>query len=465
MSQRGRPSYDLSRVDQLEPETIPDVIPQDPSSRAAYARMLAMDAAIYGLPSVYQYAQMYVQAVDRSSPSYTGFDEWLHQREPATADFTTFKTPNVDTLYSNAWLDLSEGPALVRIPQIESRYYTLHFLDMYSNATNLSSRTVGAGGGDFLVVTPEWSGEVPRGVTAFRVATPYMWILMRILVGESAADVERVRALQDAVEIRPTADVGSGSFPAAAPAAAESDWRTFFEALDWVLRANGHPLQEDAYVHRFRSIGIGGGEPLELARLDQSTRGGMEAGFAAAMDVIRNSRAQIGVAIGETGWVTGSAGECGFNYLRRALLNFAGTGGNVIAEKQFFATYGSVSSGPLDGSKFDYVIRFETPPPVRGHWSLTLYPASTGLFYRNEIDRYAIAPTTPGLRHGADGSLTVFIQHERPADAANWLPCPRGEFYLDLRTWEPGPGIRSGDWRPPPVMPVRSRAAAGAGPG
>jgi hypothetical protein len=141
--------YEFAAVDQLQIESRPDVVPEDAGSRTAYARMLAMDAAIYGLPSVYQYAQMYAQAVDDSSPTYTGFDAWLHQRDVTTPDFEAFKTPNVDTLYSNAWLDLTQGPALLRIPKIGSRYYTLHFLDAYSNATNLSSRTVGPDGGTF----------------------------------------------------------------------------------------------------------------------------------------------------------------------------------------------------------------------------------------------------------------------------------------------------------------------------
>ena len=65
-----------------------------------------------------------------------------------------------------------------------------------------------------------------------------------------------------------------------------------------------------------------------------------------------------------------------------------------------------------------------------------------------------IAATTPGIEYGEDGSLTVLIQHERPDNTANWLPAPAGEFYIDLRTWEPGDEVRSGDWRPGAVTPV-----------
>jgi hypothetical protein len=448
--QRG---YELSDVDQLRVEARPDVFPKHPATRSAYAQLLATDAAIYGIPSVYQYAQMYVQAVDRSSRTYTGFDRWLHQRDLATPEFDAFKTPNVDTLYSNAWLDLTEGPALVHVPPIRARYYTLHFLDAYSNATNLSSRTVGPDGGDFLVAPTIWDGDVPGGVRLFRVASPYTWILMRILVRGSSGDVEEVRALQDAVTITPTAPVGRGDFVPASPDAVASEWKVFFRALDFSLRANGHPVHEDAYVYRFRRIGVGSRRPLDVDELDDATRCGLEAGFADAMGLIASARSEFADPIG-TGWVTGSAGEDGFNYLRRALRNTIGTGGNISAEKVFFTTHHSSSGAPLDGSRASYRIRLDPPPPVEGHWSLTLYPTATGLLYPNEIDRYAIAATTPRLEYGRDGSLTVLIQHERPPNPANWLPAPSGEFYLDLRTWEPKDEIRRGEWRPGPVTAV-----------
>jgi len=446
--------YEPADVDQLQVEAEPDVVPADAGVRARYAQTLAAEATIYGLPSVYQYAQMVVQAIDSSSPTYTGFDVWDHQRDVATPAFDAFKTPNVDTLYSNAWLDLTDGPALIRIPPIGARYYTLHFLDAFSNATNLSSRTVGAGGGLFLVTPPGWSGTVPAGATRFRVASPYMWILMRILVGRTPGDVAEVRALQQAVEITPFGDVGLGEFVLAYPDSVETDFRSFFEALDFSLRANRQPVHEDAYVYRFRSIGLGGAAPLDVDALDDAIRDGLEAGFAQAMDLVRSARSEYATPLRETGWISGTGGEDGFNYLRRAIRNSIGTGANVRAEKVFFAAHTTADGEHLDASRTSYTVTLSPPPPVEGHWSLTLYPKATGLLYPNEIDRYAIAPTTPGLDYGADGSLTVLIQHERPADTANWLPAPAGEFYLDLRTWEPGEEVRDGDWCPGAVTPV-----------
>ena len=447
----AHPSYRLSEIDQFQAEPGHDLVPRDEASREAYARMLAMDATIYGLPSVYQYVQMHSQAVDHTSPAYTGFDTFDHQRDIATPDFNAFRTPNVDTLYSNAWLDLTCGPCSLHIPPIGRRYYTLHFLDMYANATNLSSRTVGPDGGDFIVVPPGWDGTTEPEATLFRVASPYMWILMRILVGESEDDLHHVRQLQDKVALRPHGPVGTASFPPVTQEAAEGQWSVYFAVLDWTIRNGGHPVQEDAYTYRFRTLGVGDPDgPFDLANTDHATQRGMAAGFGDANAVVKSSRFQVGEQ-GATGWATGTGGEPGFNYLRRAVQNFVGTGGNVVAEKKFFVTFSAESGAVLDGSKANYIVRL-APPPSAAHWSLTPYPTSTGLLYPNEIDRYAISTTTPGLEYGDDGSLTILIQHEPPINAANWLPVPAEEFYVDLRTWEPDAAVRDGSWLPGPIL-------------
>ena len=445
----GLRTYDLFAADQMQVVADLDALPEDDDARSRYQRMLAMDATIYGLPSVFQYAQLYEQAVDVSAASYTGFNRFLHQRELATPDFTAFKTPNVDTLYSNAWLDLSGGPVIVEVPPIQDRYYTLQVVDMYGNSTNLSSRTVGRGGGRFLVATTTWDGDVPADATAFRVATPYMWILMRILVKAPGEDVEFVQALQDRVTIAQLAEPVNAAFPPVTFEDVQTHAVPFFQALDWTIRSNGHPIQEEGYVQRFRSIGIGTHEPFNPTDLDPVLRGSIGAGFDDAMTVISRSRGQVGTR-GPTGWNTGTAGEVGFAYLRRAIQNYVGTGGNVAAEKKFFVTFDDGEGEALDGAAHRYKLTFETPPPVDGHWSVTMYPQATGLLYPNEIDRYAVAATTDDLV-GADGNVTILLQHDRPDADGIWLPAPAEPFYIDLRMWEPRAEAQDGRWLPPPI--------------
>ena len=92
----------------------------------------------------------------------------------------------------------------------------------------------------------------------------------------------------------------------------------------------------------------------------------------------------------------------------------------------------------LDG-RHGYTLRFPPGghPQVGAFWSLTMYRKADYLLVDNPIDRYSIGDRTPGLKHDADGGLTITLSHAPPAEAANWLPAPPAAFYLTLRLYLP----------------------------
>lgn len=175
-------AYDPGLADQFQSARIDEILPQDPEARQTFARSLAFDATLYGTAAVLEYRQLYALAVDRSDPQYVGFNTFSHGRTLAGPGYKPFKTPNADTLYSNAWLDLRNGPVMFEVPDTAGRYFTANFLDVHGNASNISARTHGFSGGRFLIATTDWQGEVPEGTTLFRVTTPFTWILLRVLV-------------------------------------------------------------------------------------------------------------------------------------------------------------------------------------------------------------------------------------------------------------------------------------------
>jgi hypothetical protein len=96
-------------------------------------------------------------------------------------------------------------------------------------------------------------------------------------------------------------------------------------------------------------------------------------------------------------------------------------------------------------------------PPLNeyGFWSLTMYN-EVFLLVDNSLDRYIIRPDTAGLTFAEDGSLTLYLQADKPAGApeGNWLPAPRGDFSVALRTYLPKKAILDGAWFPPGIIPV-----------
>jgi hypothetical protein len=58
------------------------------------------------------------------------------------------------------------------------------------------------------------------------------------------------------------------------------------------------------------------------------------------------------------------------------------------------------------------------------------------------------------LKRDAGGGLTLYIQNESPGPEkeSNWLPAPKGPFFLILRLYWPQREALDGTWKAPPIQ-------------
>jgi hypothetical protein len=414
-----------------------DSVPADDVAREAWFRDLAHQATVFGLPLVWQHALLEREAAERPMTTFA------HERDLARPGFAAFRVPNVDTLYSSAWIDLTSGPVDVCLPDFGDRYFTVQLLDAASNTQNISRRTIGAARRIRLVAPgspkdAQVSGE--DGVVVLPVGSPVTWALMRIQVGHD--DVDEVRALQDAVTLVPLAGP-SVLAVGTTPGDVEDDADAFFATLDAALRLQGHRIEETALVERF-------GQLTDLD--DDASRRGVERGYREALALLDASRPLLGTRT-DSGWTrVADKGRHGYNYLNRAVMNFVGLAANVVDENTSFNTYVDEHGARLDG-RDDTVYRLDLDPPpsTDAFWSVTLYEASTGHLWDAPDGRYSVGSLSGGRDAAADGRIT--ISHARPAEGT-WLPGPPGEFFLVLRVYSPGVDVVSGDWVPAPVRRV-----------
>src|SRR6476646_5540530 len=131
------------------------------------AKDIAEAGFIYGLPIVMNYAVMYAYAVDRNSGQFKApFNEIKNEARVFTYEDTAIVTPNSDTPYSFAWLDLRAEPMVLSVPEVEKgRYYAVPLED--GNCFNygyIGSRATGNEAGNYMVAGPDWKGETPPGI-------------------------------------------------------------------------------------------------------------------------------------------------------------------------------------------------------------------------------------------------------------------------------------------------------------
>jgi hypothetical protein len=79
------------------------------------------------------------------------------------ANFTDVVSPNTDTLYNIAWLELGKEPIVLHVPDTNGRYYVQQMLGAYTNTFNsVGQRTTGTVEGDFAIVGPGWNSSLPK---------------------------------------------------------------------------------------------------------------------------------------------------------------------------------------------------------------------------------------------------------------------------------------------------------------
>ena len=436
------------------------------------AKKIAEEAYIYAFPMLMGYRFAFASFLMPGIPSHRGPVNTL-TGEASTLDHT-FKdvvTPNADTPYSMALLDLRAEPVVLQVPAVTDRYYVFQFVDLFgTNPHFIGSRATGSDAGTYLLVGPGWEGETGDefdGVLPFE--TDLVFVIGRTqLLGPD--DVPALAAVMANYKMQ-TLSAYRGQAASAAQTVQWPVWNDeasrderFIGTLNFLLSLCQpfHPSEAELMA-RFARIGIGPGVAFDADALDDETRDAIRAGVASAQETMAARVRNFGQKI--RGWtssdVFGTREWYAGDYLLRAAAAMAGWGGNDVIEAVYPTAREDADGEPFDGAH-RYQTRFDTLPPAKAFWSVTMYDTSydgtAGYLVENPINRYLINSTTQGLVYGEDGSLTITIQHEQPQDAAaqaNWLPAPEGPFYLVMRIYWPEQAALDGTWTPPPVKRIR----------
>jgi hypothetical protein len=166
---------------------------------------VARDSYVFTFPLYEMYRIRYLALCSPLNPRRAVPNTFRHRRELADATSRAVTAPNADTLYSSAFLDLSQGPLLLQVPAIADRYYSLAFMDFYTNDfAYVGTRATGSGAGQYLIAGPNWTGSsLPPEINGvIHAPTSAVWLLGRFAVA-GPQDLPAVHREQDELQLSP----------------------------------------------------------------------------------------------------------------------------------------------------------------------------------------------------------------------------------------------------------------------
>ncbi|HEY5808494.1 MAG TPA: DUF1254 domain-containing protein [Povalibacter sp.] len=413
------------------------------SDRRLPLQEAAAEAWLYGLMLI-ENAQARQKMLTLGRPN-----QLAHRQGLLTPAARTVTTPNNDTLYSVAWIDLSAGPVSLTMPEVGERYVSYQFMDMYgNNFAVLGSRTTGGGAGTLTIIGPN---DASRDPLALRSPTRWVWLLVRLLI-DGPGDLAAASGIQKGMSI-------AGPAVPRPPRLAQriDPWPEYFSSVQALLAENPPPIADLAFFKRVEALGLGPTKGFDPGRFSAAEGKAIEAGVAAARAWL-SAAEEMGRIAG--GWLypKSTLGDFGQDYRYRAYIALTALAALPPQEAMYMRPVATDGAYDLP-SAANWRLSFEADqlPPVDAFWSLTMYERTDDgqyFFFDNRLDRYSIGDRTPGIRRRADGSFDIWISRNDPGGerTANWLPAPRTEkFSIMLRAYLPRPELLEGRYLLPPL--------------
>jgi hypothetical protein len=374
--------------------------------------------------------------------------------------------PNQDVVYGFGILSLEGEPIVIQVPDFKDRFWVYQIGDQRTDGFGELGAMYGSKPGFYLLVGPNWKGARPLGIVKmFRSPTNLGYVIPRVFVSDDPADKQAVQPMLNQILTYPLSQYDRKmktkdwskvpTYPSASQGEAETKWvvpEKFFDELPRVLDELPPLPGEEAVYANLRAV-------LDAAAKNSKLKAVLADAAADADDELVDPLFQFrkyGVPL-PNNWTTIRNGAAfGTDYFTRTAVAKSNIFVNRNNETKYFYQDLDSTGERLNGDE-RYTVTFGKGqlPPVKGFWSLTLYNEHH-FFAPNDLKRYSLGTKNKGLKYNADGSLTLYVQADPPAEEkqSNWLPAPEGDFSLYVRAYWPKEEITSGKWTPPPVVKV-----------
>lgn len=417
------------------------------------------EAYRYVYPLVLMYATMKsaTNTVEADGAGHAPVNQLIHSQKLATSNSKMVVSPNVDTVYTQAWVDLEEQPMVFVKPETD-RFYQVQVLDAWTN-TPAVLKDAGA----YLLTTSDWTGTVPANVTRIDVPTNMVWLIGRVIVNNQA-DLENISSIQSQMKLLPLDAYSTGAeyIPPAgkyneqydvvpSDSVVQMDPEAFFTLANQLMVNNPPAPADEKILARIKTLGVGPGLDFKVSAL----LGDVETQWKEMLKDLRKTllttAQKYTVKLGDWSYFGDPIGNFGTAYDFRALIALGGLGANTTQTAIYPKTQVDSKGDQLLGAN-TYQLHFDALPSVleSGFWSVTAY-GSDDFLISNEIDRYCINDRSD-FHLNQDGSLDIILSAEKPDNEANWLPVSADdEFHLFMRIYLPDMEVINNNWQAPVI--------------
>lgn len=415
-------------------------------SQEQLAYSLGIQAYMYGYPLVMSAKTMEDMIKNRAPINRFYYSDTL--ASPAYRDIVT---PNSDTLYMSAWLDVSDTPVWLTVPaNPQNRYYTVQMLDAYTNTfRNVSNRSTKQQAGQYIIAGPHWKGPTPAHIPVIYAPTTTVWLIGRVEV-KGEADLPQAVSFEKQIAITPVhPKLEKSDVPDKLPPDVLTSL-SFFQVMTKMIQSNPPPECDRVLLDQFAQAGIDVDKGFDPAQIGLAKLAGLQRALRDAPAIVQNGFP--GYSTFHNGWGRfAPIGTYGNQFLARAFIAYSGIGANVPTEETYSRALTDGAGKPLTGAK-SYTIHFtkEQLPQTSAFWSINVYDNQLFLA-KTTANRASIRSNTGDLVYNPNGSLDLYLQQQPPnGKEGNWLPLPEGAFNLVLRVFAPEPSTLG----KPPAWPA-----------
>jgi len=386
-----------------------------------------------------------------------------------------FLTANTSTIYITPKINLKEnGPMVMETPP--------GMLGAFDDSWFRYIADIGpfgedkGKGGKYLILPPEYNGEIPEGYFIVKSPTYYVFVFMRTSIENGLEPA--VQMVEDNLKLYPLADKDNAKKMEFVDVSG-LDFNTihtndfsFYEHLaEWINEEHIDMLDEET-KGLFASIGIEKGKAFAPdERMKKILTEAVAIGNAAARSITwypRTDKNMAGIDIypdTESSWIMAFA--------NKNVFFTSETGGmNSDARDMFHYTYTAVTPAmavSIPGAGSDYAIAFldadknrfdgektyklhiPANVPVNDFWAVTVYDSQTRSLLQTDQQFPTVGSQTEGFKQNEDGSFDVFFSPNAPEGFENnWLQTIPGKSWIAVlrvygplkpwieKTWKPG---------------------------